>query len=95
MGRKILIEKGEVKGMDDLYRKSFLPLLGFFVGVAWLVTGFMIGICTSPEQIRFLGLTLVVIGLVLVIIGVCYFIEIADNETSKAHLRIRKLDKKG
>lgn len=81
--------------MDDLYRKSFLPLLGFFGGLAWLVTGLVIGFCTSPEQIQFLGLTLVIVGLVLVIVGVCYFIEIADNETSRAHLRIRKLNKKG
>ena len=73
--------------MNDLYRKAFLPLLGFFGGLAWLVAGFIILIC-PPEIIRYLGFNLLIIGLVLVIIGVCYFINIADDENSRL---IRKL----
>ena len=81
--------------MDDYSGKSFLPLLGFFGGLAWLVTGLIIGFCTSPEQIEFLGLTLVVVGLVLIIVGGCYFVGIADDRIKRFQNSFRKLNKKG
>jgi len=83
-----------VKGMNDLYRKAFLPLLGFFGGLAWLVTGLIIGFCTSPEQIEFLGLTLIVVGLVLIIVGGCYFVGIADDGIKRLQNSFRKKSEK-
>jgi len=76
--------------MDDLYKKSFLPLLGIFGGLAWLVAGFIILIC-PPQVIQWAGFNFFVIGLVLLIISVCYFVNITGDENSRL---IRKLNKK-
>ena len=88
---------GEVKGMDDLFRKSFFSLfrksnLGFLAGLVLLLTGFIMAICTFPEKIWFLGLVILATGLILTILGGRYYVGIADKETSKP---IRKLNKKG
>lgn len=72
-----MLKKGEIKKeMDDLFRKSSFPLLGFLTGLALFLSGFIIVIYAFPEEIWFLGLALLIVGLVLVIVGARYFIGI-------------------
>ena len=64
-----------MKGMDDLFRKSFFSLfrksnLGFLAGLVLLLTGFIIAICTF--------------------LGGRYYVGIADKETSKPIRKLNK-----
>jgi len=74
------------KKIDNLLRKFTFSIFGFLAGLVLLLTGFLMAIYKFPEKIWFLGLAMLIPGVILVIRGGRYYIG-ADKEIKNKKIK--------